>query len=118
MALHHKLAHTIGGSFDTPHAETHAILLPHTAGFNAEAVPKLLKPVEEAFGTSPGKGLHRFATRLGAPTRLADLGLTETDLDRAADIAVANPYENPRPFGRDEIQALLQKAWAGAEPDR
>ncbi|MGV8989718.1 MAG: hypothetical protein ACOH2H_26325 [Cypionkella sp.] len=28
MALHHKLCHTRGGSFGTPHAETHAILLP------------------------------------------------------------------------------------------
>jgi maleylacetate reductase len=31
MALHHKLCHTLGGSFDLPHAETHAILLPHSA---------------------------------------------------------------------------------------
>ncbi len=45
MALHHKICHTLGGTFDTPHAETHAIMLPHTVGFNAAAVPELLKPL-------------------------------------------------------------------------
>ncbi|HKM37731.1 MAG TPA: maleylacetate reductase, partial [Thiopseudomonas sp.] len=37
MALHHKLCHTLGGSFALPHAETHAILLAHTAAYNAQA---------------------------------------------------------------------------------
>ncbi|NUB42780.1 maleylacetate reductase [Fertoebacter nigrum] len=116
MALHHKLAHVLGGSFNTPHADTHAILLPHTAGFNGAAVPGLLAPVTEAFGTSPGAGLWDFASAVGAPLRLADLGLTEADLDRAADIAVQNPYANPRPFDRSAIRALLQDAWEGRRP--
>ncbi|TGS79705.1 iron-containing alcohol dehydrogenase, partial [Mesorhizobium sp. M3A.F.Ca.ET.175.01.1.1] len=47
MALHHKICHTLGGSFDTPHAETHAIMLPYTIGFNAAAVPDLLRPVAD-----------------------------------------------------------------------
>ena len=52
MALHHKLCHTLGGSFDMPHAETHAVMLPHTIGFNAVAVPELLRPVADIFGGS------------------------------------------------------------------
>lgn len=117
MALHHMLCHTLGGGFDTPHAQTHAILLPHTIGFNAAAVGDLLKPVSDALGgATPGKALHRFAARLDAPTRLRDLGLTESDLDRAAAIAARNPYFNPRPFGMAEIRTVLQDAWAGTEP--
>lgn len=116
MALHHKLCHTLGGSFDTPHAETHAILLPHTVGFNAVAVPDRLKPLSDLFGTTPGAGLHDFATSIGAPTALKSLGLGEADLDRAATIATQNPYWNPRPFDRDAIRALLQDAWEGARP--
>ena len=50
MALHHKLAHVFGGSFDTPHAETHAVLLPYTTAFNEAAVPDLLRPIADAFG--------------------------------------------------------------------
>ncbi|KWV48420.1 Maleylacetate reductase [Bradyrhizobium macuxiense] len=117
MALHHKLCHVLGGSFDTPHAETHAILLPHTVGFNAAAVDELLKPISDALdGTTPGKALHRFAIRLEAPTKLKELGLSEADLDRAAEIAVKNPYFNPRPFDQAEIRALLRDAWIGREP--
>lgn len=116
MALHHKLCHTLGGSFDTPHAETHAILLPHTVGFNAAAVPELLQPVTSALGGTPGAALFDFAASLKAPAKLKDFGLSEADLDRAAGIAVKNPYWNPRPFDRASIRALLQDAWEGRRP--
>ncbi|MFN0115077.1 MAG: maleylacetate reductase [Paracoccaceae bacterium] len=117
MALHHKLAHVLGGTFNTPHAETHAILLPHTVGFNAGAVPELLAPVAVVFGGTAGGGLWDFAQSVGAPLALRELGLTEADLDRAAKIAVANPYQNPRPFAQPDIRALLQAAWEGRRPD-
>ncbi len=116
MSLHHKICHTLGGSFDTPHAETHAVMLPHTIGFNAAAVPGLLAPVAEIFGGSPGQGLFDFSASLGAPARLSDFGLSETDLDRAADIATKNPYANPRPIDRGSIRTLLQQAWLGSRP--
>lgn len=116
MSLHHKICHTLGGSFDTPHAETHAIMLPHTIGFNAEAVPELMAPVSDIFGGSPGQALYDFAKSIGAPMALRDFGLSEADLDRAAEIATKNPYSNPRPFDRAAIRALLQNAWSGERP--
>ncbi len=116
MAVHHKLAHVLGGSFDLPHAETHAVLLPHTIGFNAQAAADDLAPLTAILGAAPGPGLHAFARRLNAPMALRDLGLTEGDLERAADLAVQNPYWNPRPVTRDGIRALLQAAWAGDPP--
>lgn len=117
MALHHKLCHTLGGSFDLPHAETHAVILAHALAFNAVAVPDLLAPVAELFGHgNPGLGLWHFARDAGAPLALRDLGLKEADLDRAADLASANPYWNPRPVTRDGIRGLLQAAWAGDRP--
>ena len=117
MALHHKLCHTLGGSFDTPHAETHAILLPHTIHFNERAVPDLLAPAAELFGGRAGGGLWDFARSIGAPLALRDMGLSEADLDRAAEIATANPYENPRPIDRKAIRGVLQRAWDGARPE-
>lgn len=116
MALHHKLAHVLGGSFAMPHAETHAVLLPHTTAFNAAAVPDLLAPISDVFGGPAGAGLWDFAQSLGAPQRLADLGLTEPDLERAADIALTNAYWNPRPFTRADIRDLLQAAYEGRRP--
>lgn len=117
MALHHKLCHTLGGSFDLPHAETHAIMLPHTAAYNEAAVPEQLVPLATMFGGKVGAGLYDFAASLGAPLALKDFGLAEADLDRAADLAVKNPYWNPRPVERTAVRDLLQSAWAGTRPE-
>ena len=116
MALHHKICHTLGGSFDMPHAETHAVMLPHTAGFNAAAARAELAVVGEIFGGSPGAALHDFAASLGAPMTLASLGFQAKDLDRAAEIASENPYANPRPIDRPSLRALLQDAFDGRRP--
>jgi len=117
MALHHKLAHVLGGSFGLPHAETHAVLLPHTTDYNEPAVGGALNPIREAFGQgSAAAGLWHFAKSCGAPLRLADLGMTPSDLDRAADIALRNPYANPRPLTRERVRQLLQNAFDGQCP--
>jgi maleylacetate reductase len=116
MALHHKLCHTLGGTFNLPHAETHAVMLPHSAAYNAEAAADALRPAAELFGGSLGNGLHDFARSLGAPLALKDLGLNEADLDHAADLAVKNPYWNPRPVERDAVRHVLQRAWEGVRP--
>ena len=116
MALHHKLCHTLGGSFDLPHAEPHAVLIPHTAAYNEAAARADLAPAAALFGGDLGGGLWGFAQSLGAPLALRDLGLQEADLDRAADLAVQDPYWNPRPVTREAIRALLGRAWAGERP--
>ena len=117
MSLHHKLCHTLGGTFDLPHADTHAIVLPHAVHYNAEAVPDELAPVADLLGgTAPGRALWDFAKNLNAPLALKSLGLTEGDLDRAADVALARPYWNPRALTRDGLRALLQNAWSGDAP--
>ncbi|WP_417524446.1 maleylacetate reductase [Marinovum sp.] len=119
MALHHKLCHTLGGTFDLPHAETHAIILPHAIGFNAAAVPELLAPVAEIFGAgSAGRALHGFAARMGAPTRLSDLGLKESDLDRAAELATQNAYPNPAEITPQGVRQILEAAYCGRPPVR
>lgn len=116
MSLHHKLCHTLGGTFDLPHAETHAIVLPHAAAYNAAAAADALRPLVALFGGDLGPGLYDFARSLGAPVALKDLGLQADQLDLAADLAAKNPYWNPRPVERDAIRALLQRAWEGSRP--
>lgn len=116
MALHHKICHTLGGSFNMPHAETHAVMLPHTIGFNSKSVSDLLAPIGEFFGKSPGAALFDFAKNLGSPMSLKELGLKEQDLDRAAKIAAANPYWNPQPLDESGLRAMLQDAFDGTMP--
>jgi maleylacetate reductase len=52
MALHHKLCHTLGGSFNLPHAETHTTVLPHALAYNALAAPEAMRSIAEALGGS------------------------------------------------------------------
>ena len=124
MALHHKLCHTLGGSFNLPHAEVHTVVLPQAMAFNAAAAPEAMRRIERALGAtgraSAAAGLFDLAHTNGAPVALKDIGMNEADLDRAAEIAVSNPYWNPRPFGaaqRGEIRDLLQRAYEGIRPD-
>ena len=117
MALHHKICHVLGGSFDLPHAETHAIMLPHSISYNADAATETLAPLRELFGERIAGGLYDFAASLGAPLALRNFGLTERDLDKASDLAVRNPYLNPRPIERGAIREMLQNAWEGNRPE-
>lgn len=117
MSLHHKLCHTLGGSFNLPHAETHTVVLPHATHYNSSAAPQAMRRIARALGSdTAASGLYDLAQAIGAPLALKDLGLPADALDRAADIATQNPYWNPRPIERAGIRALLQDAWEGRRP--
>jgi maleylacetate reductase len=117
MALHHKLCHTIGGRFDLPHAETHTIVLPHALAYNAPSIPKAVETVARALAVDDApKGIFELSKKVGAPRSLKDLGMPENGIDEAADLALSNPYWNPRPLERQGIRNLIARAWAGEEP--
>ncbi|HTM69732.1 MAG TPA: maleylacetate reductase [Luteimonas sp.] len=117
VGLHHKLCHTLGGAFKLPHAELHTVILPHAMAYNAAAAPLAMARIAAALDTpdAPG-GLFDLAARHGAPTALKDIGMRAGDLDHAADLAVLNPYPNPRALERSAILALLQRAFDGTRP--
>ena len=117
MALHHKLCHTLGGSFNLPHAETHTVILPHAVAYNRSAAPEAMARVRRALGTGDAAtGLYDLAAGLGAPMALERIGMQACDLDRAADLAVAAPYPNPRPVERTALRRLLDDAFYGRRP--
>lgn len=116
MALHHKLCHTLGGSFGLPHAETHTIILPHALSYNAPAIPEQMAKLATALPGSDGdalKGLNLLLDKLDAPRALKDLGMKEEDIEKAAQIAMGAQYPNPRPLEEDGITTLLRRAWSG-----
>jgi maleylacetate reductase len=115
MALHHKLCHTLGGSFDLPHAPTHTVILPYALAYNREAAPKAMSLIASALGVSDAaEGLRALSTSLGAPTSLRAIGMAEADIGRAAELASQNAYWNPRPIEKAAIHDLLARAWVGA----
>ena len=115
MSLHHKLCHILGGTFDLPHAETHTVLLPYVAAFNLPAAPAAEQALRRALATDDVPGhLARTSVELGAPRSLADLGLTQGDVDEVIGQAVGRPYANPRPVTSDALRFLLTAALNGA----
>jgi maleylacetate reductase len=117
MSLHHKLCHTLGGAFDLPHAETHAVMLPYVVAFNAAATEASMVQLASALDTTdPALALWLLGKALGAPSSLAALGLTGTDIDRAVTLATSNPYGNPVPVTEDGVRQLLLAALYGLEP--
>ena len=118
MGLHHKLCHVLGGSFDLPHAETHAVLLPYTAEYNAPAASDAMSRIERALSaTDAPLTLYNLSRLLPLPRSLAEIGMREADLDRAATLAMEQTYPNPGPLTRDGILTILKRAFAGASLD-
>jgi maleylacetate reductase len=120
MALHHKLCHTLGGSFNLPHAQTHTIVLPHAIAYNESEVPEAAAAIIRALDSkqdSAGAALFDLAKELGAPTSLQDLGFTHQDVAKATEIALSNPYWNPRPIEEKAIYKLLENAVEGNRPE-
>ena len=117
MGLHHKLCHTLGGSFDLPHAETHSVMLAHTLAYNSAYAPEAIERLARAFGRGDPIGrIFDLLQALGGPTGLKDLGMPESGIERASELALAKPYPNPRPLEAAAIKSLLKRAWAGDKP--
>jgi len=116
MALHHKLCHVLGG-FGLPHAETHSIVLPHAMKYNSAAAPAAMARVARSIGGNDAPGaVWDLESRLGIPMRLADVGMKQVDIERAAKIATEAPYPNPRKVEYGPVLELLKAAWEGRRP--
>jgi alcohol dehydrogenase class IV len=101
-----------------PHAETHTVILPHALSYNAPSISKEMEKLAEAFPGSDGDaiaGLNALLTTLNVERSLKAFGMKESDIDKAADIAMSQPYWNPREIDRSSIRELIRRAWAGEE---
>ncbi|WP_217553729.1 maleylacetate reductase [Streptomyces sp. GbtcB6] len=111
--LHHKICHVLGGMFNLPHAQTHAVVLPHVLAFNAPFAPDAEGRLAAAFDSpSAVEGLDTLRDRLGAPRSLRDLGMPRDGVAAVAEAVVAAaPAGNPRPVTLDAITDLVRNAW-------
>jgi alcohol dehydrogenase class IV/protocatechuate 3,4-dioxygenase beta subunit len=123
--LHHKICHVLGGRYDLPHAQTHAIMLPYVLAFNAPGAPDAARQIGQALagggvagaglaGADPAAALQRLAGQLGLPRGLREIGFGAEQIAEAARlIEPAVPADNPVPADAAALQALLRRAWAG-----
>jgi maleylacetate reductase len=118
MSLHHKLCHVIGGSFDLPHADVHAVVLPYVLAFNAPAAPAMAAAMSRALGSpeEPARRLWELGRELGAPASLAAIGMPQEGLAEVRSQVMAAPYANPSPVTADAVDAILRAAQEGAPP--
>lgn len=117
MGLHHKLCHTLGGSFDLPHAPTHAVVLPHVMAYNAAAAPEAMARIARRLGAVDAPtAVYDLVVAAGGPTSLAAIGMPADGLDRAAELTTTEPYPNPAPVTPDGVRALLEGAFTGHRP--
>ncbi|MFD1948428.1 maleylacetate reductase [Nocardioides aestuarii] len=116
--LHHKICHVLGGRYGLPHAQTHAVVLPHVLALNAPRSPEAEARISRALGSDSAlAGLQELRDRIDAPTSLRDFGLREEQLaDAASAVLPAVPPSNPVTLSTDDLERLLRRAWEGADP--
>ncbi len=119
MSIHHKLCHTLGGSFNLPHAEVHSVIIPHATKYNQDHAPESMAAIARALKTTPDNAagaLFDLLSAVGAPTTLEAIGMKGEDLDKATEIALSKPYYNPREVTSEGVRELLQNAYDGKRP--
>jgi alcohol dehydrogenase class IV len=116
--FHHQICHVLGGAFGLDHGGMNAVVLPHAVAYVTPAVPELMRLVAAGLGADDAAtGCWELARQVRAPASLAELGLAEADLDRAAELCANHVNQTPRPSGAAELRALLGAAYAGEPPE-
>jgi alcohol dehydrogenase class IV len=115
MALHHKTAHVLGGSFGMDHSKVHTVLQPYVLAYQW---PYLDKAIQEDFkealaSENPAQVLKDLAANASAPTTLEAIGFQEADIEKAAFIMAANPYANIAPLSKEGLAGMLRNAYDG-----
>jgi len=110
-ALQHKLAHVLGG-LGLPHAEAHAIILPHVMRFNLEAAPEAKRRLAEALGAGdPADAIARMLKKFPIPERLREIGFDLGKTEFIADEVAAGAIVAPRPATAGAVRDLLAAAY-------
>ncbi len=114
----HSLSHSLGGIDPRLHHGTlNAVFLPAVIAFNASAESirkeKRLERMARAMGLAPGTeigaAIKDMSQRLGLPTGLAAMGVSEGQFEAIIDGAMADHCHktNPRLASRDDYRTML-----------
>ncbi|MBV9999877.1 MAG: iron-containing alcohol dehydrogenase [Verrucomicrobia bacterium] len=121
----HALAYPIGGIFHVPHGHSNALVLPHVLRFNLSAAMPLYAELADVIvpgvpGAPERKAealidrLEELAGQAGIETRLRQVGVAETDLERMAADAMKQTrllVNNPREVSEADALAIYRAAW-------
>jgi maleylacetate reductase len=113
--LHHRTCHVLGGGWNLPHAETHAVLLPQSTALVAADSPEAAQRLSDVMGGDPAQAVFALLERLDLPKSLAEIGLPESALPDATERVLAASHDDPL---ADEaaVREMLAAAYAGRAP--
>jgi alcohol dehydrogenase class IV len=117
-AVHHVLCQTLVRLTGSPHAETNAVILPHSLKLMSVRAPEPLGRLARALGAQDDSAelvyvrAADLAARSGA-LRLSELGVERDRLDDVVTAALgrAELRNTPEPPGRRELTDLLERAY-------
>jgi alcohol dehydrogenase class IV len=109
----HSLAHPLSSEKGLHHGLANALCLPAVVAWNAEVVPDRAARIASIFGVAPKDlpaALAKLRADLGLPNGLRAEGVSESDLDTLADLAIEDACHrlNPRPCTRADLFALYR----------
>lgn len=109
--LQHKLAHVLGG-LGLPHAEAHAIILPHVTRFNLAAAPEATARLIDALGSGePADAIADMLRKFPIPRRLRDVGFDAGKTDFVAGEIAAQSIKSPRSVSAADVRELVGAAY-------
>jgi len=117
----HNIEHAISAYYDIPHAGGLAILFPHWMRHNVQVNPaRFARLAEKVFGVNRNghtdeevalEGINRlsaFWTSIGAPNRLADYDIDDSEFDGIIGHTMLNgPFGNFNKLHREDVRAIL-----------
>jgi alcohol dehydrogenase class IV len=88
-------------------------MLPRTMAAMRSRAPDEIESLATALGTTPGRIQSRLQSLSGGRRRLRDLDPDPERLEAAVNAILARPdlASTPDPPDREELQALLKRAW-------
>lgn len=118
LALHHAVSQTIVRTQGIPHAETNAVMLPHTARLAAVRAPRALTEFARALGEADGDPAAAgdrvtLLSRLTGVTRLSELGVREEALEGLHAAVMEHPavQNTLGRMSRADVKSLLESAF-------
>jgi len=115
--------HQLGGVYDLPHGVCNAMLLPIVERENAKRDPRKFRAIAKAIGLEiAGKtdvkcaeeviaAIKALSKEVGIPTKLAELGVDEVDLEKLAVNSLKDACAPGNPFQptKEEVIAMFEE---------
>jgi maleylacetate reductase len=117
IGIHHRTCHVLGGGWNLPHAETHAVVLPHSTALVGARAPDAIAEASRLLeADDPPVAIFLLLERLRLPVSLAALGMPEDALEEAARRVMDASRDDPLVADEDAVRRMLDDAFVGRAP--